>query len=526
MNKKFIIAGVMFWASLSGYMGLRVLESYTEDAVYAVLSVIPAQAQEIRYSFLTNALTVKGIEYEIPHDTIVHRGTIESVEVKNFARKIMFVKPNMPPYDADELPRVGESFTFTGIIDNVHAGQTVTERRIGSLDVKGWYQRIGMLLDRYHRDGMTAPFFEELYRVRVDEINASQFSYTMKRPDMKVPLSLSIDQVSVPGGIKAPRGTAKNTPMNLVFDRVLAHQGGTSASMGRIEARDVLFPEPAMMERLVALGQNGKAKQANASEDVMNVLDETYAVQAPFSFASVQNVRLATENLKEDVTLSSASYALSYHNDGTTNSFRVSDLHIKPEAFGEMERTIRDFAPEGLKLSFSSEGKSDSTSFQTDMNSEFSGLGKLVSKIALEGDFNQLKKLSLHSDLSKHDSLMALSSFKVKNLEASYADSGLLPLVIAVAAQRMQENPQAIAGELSRIANGLAADPNPLVSQLGRAFTEQMQTPGELSVALSPERPIRMQEMLMMLLTEPEAIPLKVESRAGSKTMKEYLLTK
>ena len=54
MNKKFIIAGVMFWASLSGYMGLRVLESYTEDAVYAVLSVIPAQAQEIRYSLRYN----------------------------------------------------------------------------------------------------------------------------------------------------------------------------------------------------------------------------------------------------------------------------------------------------------------------------------------------------------------------------------------------------------------------------------------------------------------------------------------
>ena len=95
MNKKYIAGGLIFWAGLSGYMGLRILESYTEDAVYAALSAVPAQAGEIRYSFLSNTLSLKGVEYELPDDEIMHKGTIESVEVTGFNRKCMFVKPKM-----------------------------------------------------------------------------------------------------------------------------------------------------------------------------------------------------------------------------------------------------------------------------------------------------------------------------------------------------------------------------------------------------------------------------------------------
>ena len=34
MNKKYIVGGLIFWVGVSGYMGLRILESYTEDAVF------------------------------------------------------------------------------------------------------------------------------------------------------------------------------------------------------------------------------------------------------------------------------------------------------------------------------------------------------------------------------------------------------------------------------------------------------------------------------------------------------------
>ena len=62
MNKKYIVGGLIFWAGVSGYMGLRILESYTEDAVFAALSAVPAQAQELRYYFISNTIPLKGVE--------------------------------------------------------------------------------------------------------------------------------------------------------------------------------------------------------------------------------------------------------------------------------------------------------------------------------------------------------------------------------------------------------------------------------------------------------------------------------
>jgi len=526
MNKKYIVAGFMFWAGLSGYMGLRVLESYTEDAMYAVLSVIPAQAQEIRFSFLTNSLSLKGIEYEIPHDTIVHKGTIERVEVKNFARKIMYVKPNMPAYNADELPRVGESFEITGIVDRVHEGKNFLERRIGALDIKGWHQRLGMLLDRYHRDGMTAPFFEELYRMRVDELNASQISFSMTQPELKAPLTGSIDQISIPGGIKAPRGEDKNTPMNLVLDRVSFSNGDAHGSIGRIEARDLLAPSPAMMEKLLALPHPEKEGEKASSENIMDVLVEAYAERPPFSFTSAQNLRLTPEKDGSETTLSSASYAIQYSGESYTDSIRINNLHIKPEQFGELSETVRKFSPDGLRISFNNDGKSDNMSFHSNFVAEIAELAKLESKIDLTGDFLQLKALSASGELEKLDPFTALNMFKIKEMASRYSDSGLLPMIITLAAQKMGEQPQAVAETLYGFSQSLVKNDNPLLRQLGHELSEQVQHPGNLSVELKPQQAMTVQDMAMQFLMDPEKVPLKIKSQPGQKTMQEYLSTK
>ena len=283
MNKKFIIGGIMFWAGLSGYMGLRVLESYTEDAVYAVLSVIPAQAQEIRYSFLDDSLRLKGVEYEIPDEKVIHKGSIESVEVKKFHRKIMFVKPNMPPYHADELPRVGESFIFTGIVDRIHEDNTVIESRIGSMQVEGWYQRVGMVMDRLVRKGAGNEFFEELFRTRVDSLRAEQIDVSMSSPSLESPVKMHIDSAALPTGIRAPRGTERNTPVDAVLERVSIRQGGKSAAASRMELRALRAPEPEQLAKLVELSRALREGKADAaSESLGKVLVDSYAKYPPF----------------------------------------------------------------------------------------------------------------------------------------------------------------------------------------------------------------------------------------------------
>ena len=225
MNKKYIVGGLIFWAGVSGYMGLRILESYTEDAVFAALSAVPAQAAEIRYSFLSNTLALKGVEYELPDDRIMHKGTIESVEVKGFNRKCVYVKPDMPAYHADTLPVVAESVTARGIVDNIHVAQTRVEQKIDEVQIRGWRQRLGMLLDQHSQHRGEASFFEELFRCSLEGFDVGRISTTILAPDA-APVNVTVDSVSLPDGLRAPRGEEKVAPASVRISgiRFAGHQ--------------------------------------------------------------------------------------------------------------------------------------------------------------------------------------------------------------------------------------------------------------------------------------------------------------
>ncbi len=356
MRKQFIIGGLVFWASVSGYMGLRVLESYTEDAVYAVLSVVPAQAQEIRYNFLTDDLRVTGIEYEIPHDTVVHKGFIESVEISKFHRKIMYVKPQMPPYDADDLPRVGEDFKIRGIVDRIHEGQSVLETRIGEVDMTSWYQRVGMVLDHFARKGVGEAFFEELFRTRVEALSASQLEMTLSDPSMGAPLSLRADQLTVPGGISAPRGTDKTTPVNMILERAAFAQGDVSASVGRIDVLGLRAPEPDKLARLAELSRAVREGKAEASPEVLlRTLESSWDKFAPFGSVSLQNVIVRSGKDAQPVT-SSVSYTAEREGDAWKAVEKTSGK--ASQLFSVSGDKVKLFVPEVLEPKASSGGNS------------------------------------------------------------------------------------------------------------------------------------------------------------------------
>jgi len=525
MDKRFIIGGLMFWAGVSGYMGLRVLESYTEDAVYAVLSVVPATAKEIRYNFLTDDLRVTGIEYEIPHDTIVHQGTIDSVEVTKFHRKIMYVKPKMAPYAADELPRVGEDFKIRGIADRVHEGKSVLETKIAEVDMKGWYQRVGMVLDNFARKGVGEAFFEELFRTRVDELSARGIEMTLTDPSMKAPFSLRADQFSVPGGIQAPRGTEKTTPVNMVLDRVSFAQGDISGTVGRVDLKGLRAPEPDKLARIHALAKELREKKADAlSDEMLSTLCTSWDKYAPFSVAGVQNVSVKPGKDAQSVKAASASYALSRKGDTWSDSMKCTGLELKPELFKGMEATVKRFAPEGLKLDIASDSTSDSRSVHSTGSYVVNGLGKLDTATSLEGEFGQLRKLCLSTDVAALDPFALASGLKVQNLKVSYTDSGLLPLILSAIADNVAMPPAVLAQEASTVAFGMATDGNTLLRKVGTALGQQLLTPGELEIEFAPEKSMTVDEFMNRLLTEPASLPFKVTSKPGNKPMQEYFL--
>lgn len=527
MDKRFIIGGLMFWAGLSGYMGLRVLESYTEDAVYAVLSVIPAQAQEIRYHFLTDDLRITGIEYEIPHETKVHRGTIESVEISKFHRKIMFVKPQMPPYAADELPRVGEDFKIRGIADRVHEGHSVLETKIASVDMKGWYQRVGMVLDHFARKGVGEAFFEELFRMRVDEFSASQIEMTLTDPAMQAALTMRADQLTLPGGIPAPRGTERTTPVNFVLERASFAQGELSGSAGRIDIHALRAPEPDKLARIAELSRAiREGKNGATSEELTGMLCTSWDKYAPFGSIGLQNIIVNFSKDAESVTASHISYALKREGESWTDSMNCRGLNLKPDLFKGVEDTVKRFAPEGLKLDMTSDSRSDSSSVHTTGSYDVSGLGSLKTSTSLEGEFGKLRKLCLSADVMNMDPFALASGLKVQQFKISYADSGLLPLILSAIAANVDMPPSVLAQEASTVAFGMATDGNTMLRKLGTALGQQLLSPGEIEVEFKPEKGMNMNEFTALLFSEPAKLPLNVTSKPGTKPMQEYFLEK
>lgn len=518
MNKKFIIGGIMFWAGLSGYMGLRVLESYTEDAVYAVLSVIPAQAQEIRYSFLDDSLRLKGVEYEIPDEKVVHKGSIESVEVTKFHRKIMYVKPVMPPYDADELPRVGETFKFTGIVDRIHEGNTVVESRIDSVEMKGWYQRVGMVLDRLARKGAGAEFFEELFRTRIDELKASQIDVSVVAPSLEAPVRMHIDQIDVPGGIRAPRGEEKNTPVHLVLDRLTFGQKEASASVGRLELRALRAPQPEQLGRLVELARAIREGRKETAE-LSALLVESYEKFPPFGLFSLYDLRVKPDNASEPLTVSSASYALTYEGDGYTDSLKCKDLHVRPETFGDLSGVVKRFAPDGIRLDVTSDSQCNSKTLSTKVSYDLPGLGRFEGASDMAGDFISLKKFSLLGELVDFAPQSLLEKVQINRISARYADSGLMGLGLAAAAQELGVTPEQLVAEARATADAMAKDSNSVLAQLGKVLQEQLQHPGEVSLEMVPKECMSIGKLAETLFVSPQDFPLTVTSRPGQKAL-------
>lgn len=524
MDKRFIIGGLMFWAGVSGYMGLRVLESYTEDAVFAMLSVGSAQAEEIRYNFLTNALTLKGVEYDIPDEKVSHKGRIESVEVTNFHRKIMFVKPNMPAYDADELPRVGETFKLVGIKDRVHEGKNVTETSIASMDVKGWYQRVGLVLDHFARKGVGEAFFEELFRGRVDEFSAEQIDIRMNSKEMAAPVTIHADRLDIPGGIRAPRGQEKVTPVNIVLDRMKVAQGDMAVSAARVDLRGLTAPDPAQMGRLAELARVIREGKPEAkSEDFMSLLATSWDKRAPFSYLGASGLRLTLSKDADPVTASSASYSMKRDGANWSDSIKCSGLQAKPAAFGALKDSVARIAPEGLKLDVVSDSRADGKIVSSDSSYDFTGLGKLVTSTVLEGDFAQIRKIYLDG-ASALDPFALADRIKLQKLKIGYSDSGLLPLIFTVVAENAGGTPSVLAQEASTVAFGMATDGNVALRKMGKLVGEQLLSPGSFELEIAPQNAVSVRELIEMLLTKPAELPLTVVSKPGEKPMQEYFL--
>ncbi len=544
MNKKYIVGGLIFWAGLSGYMGLRILESYTEDAVFAALSAVPAEAQEIRYSFLTNTLTLKGVEYELPDDKIMHKGSIERVEVTGFNRKCMFVKPDMPAYDPDTLPIVAESIHAEGIVDKLHFDQTQVEQRIADVQLLGWYQRLGMFLDQHRQHNGELSYYEELYRYRLDGLEVSNVAVTVTEPDME-PLNVNIDKLALSEGVRAPRSEEKVAPVSMYLSGVRFSGKDSSGEMisggaQRLEVRDVLLPDPAVMVELSGINkaldaadldtEAGSMEFENQLTRLVTVLQQNYEKKVPFSRMGMQGARLeltggsaAAENAGKKmaaIALNGFDYTQALTADGDVRSTAsLNTLKLDVPELNE-DPIIARYAPEGFVLNMSGESVSGDDSIEGKGRYELKGLGELEGSLAILGDVKTLQSWSGMSDITPEE---LMQNVQLKNLNLVYRDSGLLAMVVEIMARKDGRSPEDLLVEASQMLAMTSQVPNRAAQQLGTALAEQLSMPGEFAMALEPAAPISFLDLFTMVMMGSDNLPVTFSSKAGPKALKDYL---
>ena len=544
MNKKYIVGGLIFWAGLSGYMGLRILESYTEDAVFAALSAVPAEAQEIRYSFLTNTLTLKGVEYELPDDKIMHKGSIERVEVTGFNRKCMFVKPDMPAYDPDTLPIVAESIHAEGIVDKLHFDQTQVEQRIADVQLLGWYQRLGMFLDQHRQHNGELSYYEELYRYRLDGLEVSNVAVTVTEPDME-PLNVTIDKLALSEGVRAPRSEEKVAPVSMYLSGVRFSGKDSSGEMisggaQRLEVNDVLLPDPAVMVELSGISkaldaadldtEAGSMEFENQLTRLVTVFQQNYEKKVPFSRMGMQGARLeltggsaAAENAGKKmaaIALNGFDYTQALTAEGDVRSTAsLNTLKLDVPELNE-DPIIARYAPEGFVLNMSGESVSGDDSIEGKGRYELKGLGELEGSLAILGDVKTLQSWSGMSDITPEE---LMQNVQLKNLNLVYRDSGLLAMVVEIMARKDGRSPEDLLVEASQMLAMTSQVPNRAAQQLGTALAEQLSMPGEFAMALEPAAPISFLDLFTMVMMGSDNLPVTFSSKAGPKALKDYL---
>ena len=543
MNKKYIVGGLIFWAGVSGYMGLRILESYTEDAVFAALSAVPAQAQEIRYSFLSNTLTLKGVEYELPDDRIMHKGTIESVEVKGFNRKCMFVKPDMPPYDPDALPIVAESITATGITDSVHVGHTKAEQKVDSVQLTGWYQRLGMLLDQRSQHGGKASYFEELYRCRLDGLEISNVKTLISEADQPS-MNFGIARIALAEGIRAPRGGEKVSPVSLTVSGIQVGGKYFSGALQGFTVSRARAPEPAVLEEILrltsdTLGADRKNVYGSPLEEIITqisaLMQKNYENSLPFSRISLQGGDLkavqrvtANGNMQENffsASLKGFDCALAMPQEGAIkNTITLSGLKIGiPQNMGlGIPAVLERYTPGGFTINASSESVTSDTEMSGRALYELVGLGSLECELDLLGDMRALQTVMVDGDPSgSAEELM--QSIRLKKLNVVYKDSGLLPMGVEVMARWHFDEPESLLAEIFATLKMFGQSPERPVQELCTALTEQFTMPGEFRMTMAPQQPVNAAEILALASADPDALPVSFSSKPGAKALKDYL---
>ena len=543
MNKKYVIGGVIVvCAGIAGWFGMRAVETQTEQAVAEALAAVPAKANEIRYSLLGNTLALKGVTYELSGDGLVHRGAIDNVEVKGFNRKYVFTKSDAP-YSPDTLPVVAESISMAGIEDSMTMGQSTVEQKVEKVQLTGWYQRLGTLLTLHREQRGGEAFFEELYRCRIDGMEASNVSMKISGAEIP-PVDFSMGRMALLEGIRAPKEGEKVSPASLGFFDLRVSGKDFSGGLNTLEIRDIRMPEPEIVAELFRTGRQMAAMDeeelfGDLGEKLFTDLDraisKAYEDRMPVGRIFMEGGTFSMQDTPEEqgarpavfaMTMKSLDYRLSMTEQGACRYVTdLSGLKMKfPDTMEEYDILSR-YAPDGLTISATSDSLLSRDAFSGKARYELEGLGVLEGDMAMLGDVRGVLNTLVY-DAVPSDVDTLLQSLRVQSIHVVYKDSGLMPMGVEIAARWNGSTAESVYNEFLAFLQNMAQEKERPVRELGEALLVMCDHPGEISMSIAPEKPMNLTEAAMLASLNPDALPLTFSSKPGTRAFKDYLLKK
>ena len=546
MNRKVVAGGLVLLVGLAGFAGVRFLENQTETAVREALEGASAKVAEVRYSLLGNTLSLKGVAYEVTDEGWTRKGSVESVEVMGFNRACLATGADAAAYDADKLPLVAESVVITGLCDRDEGFGTQVEQKFASLQMRGWYQRLGVFLEQYRQHRGEASWYEEMFRYRLDAMDVDHLTLSLTEKDV-LTMEFSVDSVMLAEGVRAPQGGEKVVPMSLTFDGI--RFTGTdfsdinvSGELKNVAVRDLLLPEPDVMVELIAVNRAMDAADLDSEDGLdsfeaqyvkmVELLQKNYEKKPPLSGFSMKETGIRVTPVKEassaqdkeslvTVGLNSLDYTLALVGAGDYKTVvELDGLSLDmPEL--RSDAILKRYAPEGFVLNAEGESVTGDEKLSGHVRYELKGLAELSLELTLGGDISGLERLSVEPDSADPFDVLQNVMFESMNLE--YKDSGLLPMTIELAAREQGQAPDAILDVLFQNLSTIGRFQNKAAQQLGPMLTEQLTMPGEFGMSFIPEKPMSLMEFLSMAFEFSEDLPVAFSSVPGEKPLKDYL---
>lgn len=519
MNKKVLVTGLLvFWSGVAGYMGMRILESYAEDAVQAALSAIPATAEEIRFSLLDKSLKIKGIAYEIPDEKIQRKGTIAEAEVKGFNRKILYVLPKMDPYDPESLPKVADAISLKGLSETSHVGYEIITRTIGNVEIVNWHQRLGLVLDQYSRYGAGERFYEELFRCRMDEVKFSAVETVIRDNTSSQPITFRIAEGSLPGGIHAPKAGAFVAPVSLRLKGMTFAGGNGSGALETFELKDVVPPEPKQLAQMIEFLKTVYTGTEEDFEKLKELCAQAWKDRLPISSVSAGGGLFRNgDNL---IRFRNILYSIAGNAEGGSQTLKIQNVRIPAETMEELADTVKRFAPDGLDLSLDCTSRYSGTGMAGTAEYTLKDLGRLRVAAEFKGDVKEIQRVARTS--TPEEALALLSRFEIRKFSADYEDWGLLPLCMAVFAEGSAEELQDALTLIQQEAAAMRRKGGVFWTELAHVLEEQFNAPGTVHVDFEAPRAVSLMQLTMMMLTKSGELPVTLSSTPGPKALSSY----